>query len=217
MNARQLILFVAVLLVAAFILRLAFWRAVLFFRPKSLRIDAEDPPGKERVPKSLARLTKELEALGFVPLGSHSERPLFGPVTICFDYARAENKTFATIFESRWGAPRLYFMSLLAGGPGFVITANYRRPAKELPGRYISGWLEDIPADRVFRAHVRRIEGMALEGTFTQAARLEYARAFADGPGVSEARQEHVQGLLWTFGSLGMVAAAIFGTLRSMK
>lgn len=222
MSSRLLILFVGVLALSAFIFRLAFWRAVLFVKPRSVRIDAEDAPGRVKIPEALAKPAAELEALGFVSIGSHSERPHFGPATLCLDFAHAQEKTFATLFESRDGAANLYFTSLLppsAGdegpAPGFVITANYRRPAKELSGRYITGWLEDVPADRMLRAHLRRVEGMTVAGTFTQDARLEWARAWIDGPGSSELRSEHLQGLLWTVGSLGMVAAAIFGTFRS--
>lgn len=223
MNAQQLLLFALVLLASAYLLKISLWRTILVLAPSSLRIDAEEPAGQEKLPQALLVYARELEHAGFHSLGTHSERPWLGPATWCFDFARPEDRTFATIFVGKDGFPRVYFLSLLCERPGaeqpagFAISANFRRAAVDEPGRYISGWLEDLPPERVFRAHQRRLEGMSTGGRFTQEARVAAARAFLVGPGRRELRQEHVQGLLWTLGSLGMVAAAIFGTLRSSR
>ena len=221
-NAQQIFLFALILAAAIYLLRTSLWRSILVFRPTSLRIDAEEPAGHEKLPDTLRGYDTELRQLGFQSIGTHSERPWLGPVTTCFDYARPEDHTFATIFQGWRGTPRVYFLTLLADRPdaeqtsGYVISANYRRPAKELPG-YITGWLEDVAPQRLYRAHLRRIEGMTCGGVFTQESRVAVARAFQEGPGRLEARQQHIQGLLWTLGSLGMVAAAIIGTLRSSR
>lgn len=209
MNVQYVALFVGVLVVAGLILRFSLWRAILFFSPTSIRIDVEDQ-GRVEVPEALRPTVALLEQAGFAPLGTHSERPVLGPVTLCFDFVSAQDRTWATVFMGRDDVPAVYFLSVLEEG-GLVLTSNYRRPAREEPGRYVSGWLEDIPADRVFKAHMRRLEGAALSSALSLEERVDVARQWYSDAGKSEVRQQHVQGLLWSLGSLGMVAAAIFG------
>lgn len=210
MSFQQILFIIGYFGIAAAVLRLTFWRALLVLRPTSVRLEVEEPGDQVKIPPGLQKSAAELERLGFVRLGSHSEKPPLGPRTLCFDFARPAKGIFATLFEGRDEAAALYLMSRLASG-GFVISANHRRPAKDEPGRYVTGWLEDVPVDRIYKAHLRRVEGMPLEATFTQEGRMEAARAWYEGPGRSELRQQHVPGLLWTVASLGMVAAAVFG------
>jgi hypothetical protein len=193
---------------AVLVLRFMLWRALLVFAPSSVRVEPEDPPGQARMPAPLARVAAQLDALGFAPLGTHSERPPLGPITLCFDFARPADRTFATGWVMRDGAPRLYFLSVLAGG-GFVITANYRRPARTVHGQYLSGGLEDVSPERVLKAHLRLLDGRALSGELSLDGRVGAARAWYAGPGRAEVRQQNFPGLLWSVGTLGMVAAAI--------
>ena len=105
-----------------------------------------------------------------------------------------------------------YFLTPTVGS-GFVITGNHHRPARELKGRYLSGALESLSAARVFTAHLRRVPEIgAPAGDYTQEARLAAAGAWFAGPGAVEVRQQNALGLLWTVGTVGMVAAAIFGS-----
>lgn len=195
---------------AGFILYKNFWRAVLCVAPSTMRVEMEDPPDRIELPLELRAVAKQLEALGFAPIGSRREKPRFGPASLAYDYANAQERAFATLSGGRDGKPHLYFLTAVSDG-GFVITANYRRPAREIPGHYLAGSLDDFPTERVYKAHLRRIESLPAPGEYTQDGRLEAARAWVAGPGRSELRQQNLAALVWTAGTLGILAAAIFG------
>lgn len=197
--------------VIAIVMRGNFWRAWLCLRPTSITIEADAPAGQIKLPEALEKVDAEVRALGFTSLGSHLEQPRFGPEMVSYDYAHPTDKCFATLYVSTSSEAKLYFLTPTAGG-GFVITANHRRAAREIKGRYLSGSLESLPAARVFTAHLRRIGEVGTpEGEFTQAGRIAAAKAWFAGPGNVEVRQQNALGLLWTLGTVGMVAAAIFG------
>ena len=196
---------------AGLVLYLNLWRAVLCVRPSSLVIDVEAPPDKMEVPAELEGLAKELLECGFVPMGSHYEKPRLTHETYSYDYAHVAGKVFATVYLSRKDEPRLYFLTQAESG-AFAITANHRRPARELPGQYLSGWIEDRTVARVFKAHQRWAATLGpAGGRFDQAGRLEAAKRWFEGPGKAEVRAQNLHGLLWSVGTLGMVGAAIFG------
>ena len=197
--------------VIAFVLRGNLWRAWLCLKPTSIQIEADAPADQVKLPKALERPDVELRALGFTSLGTHLEQPRFGPEMISYDYAHPTERCFATLYRGTDGTARFYFLTRTAND-GFVITGNHRRPARELKGRYLSGALESLPAARVFTAHLRRVPEIgAPEGEYTQAGRIAAGRAWFAGPGNVEVRQQNALGLLWTVGTVGMVAAAIFG------
>ncbi len=207
-----------VLVACAVALRFTLWRALLFLRPDSLRIFADEPPRKwdgvqwGLLPLELRGAAAELQGLGFVPLGTHVEKPLFGPGRTCFDFVSTSHKAHATLFEGPGGQPRVYLLSTLEGG-GYVVSAGYRRPALEIPGRYLSGYIENATVERVARAHLRRAEGLATTLEPTLEGRVAAQRAWYVGWGKSEVRQRNARGLLWTVGTLGMVGWIIFGIL----
>lgn len=193
------------------VLYLNLWRAVLCVAPASLLIDAEAPADGMTVPGELTALEKELLSLGFTPVGSHIEKPRLTFETVSYDFAHAAERAFATLYLSRRGEPRLYFLTQVEGG-AFAITADHRRPSTERPGRYLSGWLEERSLSRLFKAHQRRAATLgAPVGRFDQAGRLEAAKSWFAGPGKREVRAQNLHGLLWSVGTLGMVGAAIFG------
>ncbi len=206
----DLLVLLGALIFVAWGLRRNLSRAVLFIAPGTLLLDSEDPPDRMRVPAELAALAGELERLGFSPIGSRREKPLFAEATTYYDYANARQRVFATLFSSRSGQPRLYYLTTTPGN-GFVITASYRRPPREVPGVYLAGALEGFPPERIYRAHLRRIEQSGSVGEYTQQSRLEVAKAWASGPGRSEIRQQNFQGLMWTAAILVFLAAALFG------
>jgi len=195
---------------AGFVLYRNFWRAILCLAPSTMSVEIEDPPDRIELPLELSAVAKQLEALGFAPIGSRREKPRFGPASLAYDYANAQDKVFATLSVGRDGKPHLYFLTAFSGG-GFVITANYRRPAKEIPGHYLAGSLDDFPPERVYKAHLKRIESLPASGEYTQDGRLGAAQAWVAGPGRSELRQQNLAALVWTAGTLGIVAAAVFG------
>lgn len=185
------------------------WRAVLCLRPDSLEVEADAPPGTVKLPHELTRADGELRALGFLPVGSRYEKAPLAREVLSYDYAHPGDKAFATLHLGRDGKPRLYFLSQ-TDRSAFVISADYRRPAREIPGRYFSASLESFAPDRVYKAHLRRVASFGNPvGQFDQQGRLAAARAWFAGPGRSEIRLQNVHGLLWSVFSLGMVGAAL--------
>ncbi|MHB8875713.1 MAG: hypothetical protein ACYC8T_18665 [Myxococcaceae bacterium] len=202
---------VGALALGGLVLYLNLWRAVLCVAPASLIIDADAPADGMTVPDELSGLHKELLSLGFVPVGSHIEKPRLTFETVSYDFANPAERAFATLYLSRRGEPRLYFLTQTEGG-AFAITADHRRPSTEKPGRYLSGWLEERSLGRLFKAHQRRAATLGTAaGRFDQVGRLEAAKSWFAGPGRGEVRAQNLHGLLWSVGTLGMVGAAIFG------
>ena len=202
------------LALAVVLLRLNFWRALLFLFPGSVRIEPEAPADQMDLPDALAPLAGQLQALGFTPLGSHEEKPLLQRATRSYDWAHTGERVFATLHLGTDDLPRLYLLTPLASGDsgGFVVTASYRRPALDLPG-YRSGSLEDASPERLLRAHVRRLEGLSpgAAGDFTWEGRVQAGRAWYQGLGRKEIRRQNLQGLLWTAIALAIVASSFLG------
>ena len=193
------------------LLRFQLWRAVLFLRPQSVRIEADTPDASVLVPGALEATWDALKAAGFTPLGSHLEHARFAPPVTMYDAAHEARGTFASVFEGKDGRARVVLLSPVEGG-GFVLTANYRRPARDVPGRYVSGGIEGASVERIVNAHARRLASLgAAKGPWTLDARVDAARNWFRDSGKAELRQQHAVGLLWTLGALGMVGAAIFG------
>ena len=201
---------VAGLVLAVTLLSLNFWRALLVLFPASVRVEPEAPADQMELPEECAPLALQLKALGFVPLGSHEEKPRLRGATLSYDFAHPGERVFATLHLGPDGQPRLYFLTPLAP-EGFVITAGYRRAALEVPGRYRSGGLEDAAPDRLFRAHLKRLEGLTPTGEFTWEGRVEAGRSWYRGLGQKEIRRQNLPGLLWTVAALAIVASAFLG------
>lgn len=201
------------------VLYLMLWRAWLFVRPDSIRIELDEPPDKMQLPSELEKLAAELGALGFKSIGSHWEKPAFTKETVSYDYVNAEKKVFATLYEGRDGGGRLYLLTPIKcanGTTGFVVTANYRRPAREVGRCYFSGGLENYSADRVVKAHLRRLDTQKLEptGDFTSEGRLTAGRQWFKGYGRTEIRAQNLHGVLWSASALAMLVVGfikVFG------
>jgi hypothetical protein len=192
----------------ALIVRWNLWRAILFIQPHALSLEADAPADQASPPVTLQPAEGELLALGFSRLGSHLEKPPLSRARLNYDYVHAGEQVFATLFASPRGKSRLYFLTPTAN-EGFVITADHRRPAHEVPGRYLSGGLDETSAERIFKAHLRRVATVGEPRVSpTLEARVEAGRAWYRGAGVREVRQQNALGLLWTVFSLGMVGAA---------
>lgn len=195
---------------AVTLLVLNYWRAVLYLFPARVRVEPDAPGDRMELPSALEPAAAQLQALGFTPLGSHEEKPLFRRASFSYDYALPGERVFATLHLGPNGAPRLYFLTPLAP-EGFVITAGYKRPALDIPGRYRSGGLEDVPPERLFRAHLKRLEGVTPTGDFTWEGRVEAGRSWYRGLGQREIRRQNLPGLLWTVAALAIVASAFLG------
>ncbi|MBN1208652.1 MAG: hypothetical protein JXB05_27575 [Myxococcaceae bacterium] len=206
----QLATVVAGVVLAVMLLSLNYWRALLFLFPARVRVEPDAPGDQMELPSELTGLAEQLQALGFLPLGSHEEKPPLARATLSYDFAHPAERVFATLHLSPKGAPRLYFLTPLAP-EGFVITAGYRRAAFELPGRYRSGGLEQVPPERLFRAHLKRLEGLSPTGDFTWEGRVETGRSWYRGLGQKELRRQNLPGLLWTVAALAIVVSAFLG------
>ena len=200
-----------VLGMAVMLLVLNLWRAVLVFAPGSVRVRPVAPADRMELPLELGLLAGELRRLGFVPLGSHEEKPRLRRKGFrSYDFAHAGAHTFATLHFSPDGKPRLYLLTPLAP-EGFVLTAGYQRPAFEIPGRYRSGGLLAPSAQHLLRTHRERLQGLNPTGDFSWDARLRAGQAWYQGPGQPEVRRQNVQGLLWTVVALILVAGLFLG------
>lgn len=206
MNPLDVVIYFAVAAIVYLVLRAYLWRALLCLQPGSIEL-GEDAPADAKLPDGLAATDQVLVAEGFKRLGSHYERPRLHQALVSHDYAHPTEGTYATVYLGRDARPRLYFLTETEEG-GWVITANFHRPAREVPGRYSSGCLENLPVDRVFKAHVRRLtEFGKAKKTGNLGERVQLGQAWFTGPGQWEVRQQNALGLLWTVGTLGMVGA----------
>jgi hypothetical protein len=195
---------------ATALLWLNLWRATIYLFPALVRVEPEAPADQMNLPSELSPAEDQLRALGFHALGNHEEKPPLGRATLSYDYAHPGERVFATLHLGPEGAPRLYFLTPLAP-EGFVVTANYRRPALDIPGRYRSGSLEEASPERLFRAHLRRLEGLTPTGDFSWEGRVEAVRSWYRGLGQIEVRRQNLPGLLWTVAALAIVASAFLG------
>jgi hypothetical protein len=196
-------------LIGLVLLRSQLWRAVLCLRPSSVRIDEEEPSATPAVPSLLEQPWSALSDLGFRWLGTHSERPVWGPATLHYDAVHPEALAFASLSLHRDQARLLV---LTATESGFVLTCDYRRAAREQPGRYLAGALEGVSPQRLFKAHQRRVAELGVvRGTASLEGRVELAREWYRGPGNADLRGEHAMGLLWALGGLLLVIAGSYG------
>jgi hypothetical protein len=183
-------------------------RALVFLSARSVRVEAEEPADVVTVPGALERTWEALRALGFTLLGSHSEKPRLAPGALYYDAAHEASRVYASFFLGPKAAPRLQLFTPSAGGG--VLTADFRRPARELPGRYLAGGIEGASAERLLKVHLRRVAELSAAPGFaaTLEARVAAARAWYAGRGGAELRLSHTIALLWSIAALGLIASA---------
>lgn len=203
LTTTQLAVIVAVSVAAGWLLRRNLWRAIVWLMPTSVRVEDDAPAdAKVKLPLPLEPLVRELTRLGFRFIGTHLEQPRLGAAVLSFDYANDEGHAYASLFMSEEEEPRIELLTPLAAG-GFVRTASYRRSALQEKG-YFSGYLENVPLDRLLHAHQRTAAnfGRPVE-TYDAASRLAAAKAWYQSPAAArELRQQHQSGLVWTFGAV---------------
>lgn len=205
-SAFDLLVSLGALGLAVGVLRFQLWRALAFVFPRKLEVEPDAPADQMAPPQSLQPRIDALVRCGFVPLGRHTERRPLGPLALTYDFAAPGEQTYAMLVCSPGGESGLTFLSPLAEN-GFVVTSDYRRPARSIPGRYEAGGVDGGEPARVYRAHRKRMERMvgtqqfeaALEGCVAAVVRCNALW------GSAEVRQRHLFALLWTLGSLGMV------------
>ncbi len=203
---------VVLLVIAGLLLRFFAWRAVLCVSPGSARVEVETPADVTQVPGELDDTWAELKKLGFTLLGTHSEKYLLKAETRFVDGVHATQPVVASLTV---GPDEQDLLTLWTQSErGFVVTANYKRPSREVAGAYLSGSIDGASPERLFKVHVRRIAEIgAPKRLDTLDSRVAAAREWFSKSGKPELRQEHAVGLLWTLGALGMVCAALFRLL----
>jgi hypothetical protein len=214
---RQLLPLAFALGVSLWLLRRNLWRAIVYLSPRTVKVEEDAPAdAKLKRPDALVTPSAELERLGLRFIGTHIEEPRLKPALLVFDFASPEAHTFASLYVDEHGDPRAELFTPLEKG-GFVRTANYRRSAYEAPG-YFSGYLDNVPLERILVAHQRRVValGPVREG-WDVAARVEAGRAWylSDGA-LRELRQLHQQGLMWTFGAVVVLALSAWTLLDAL-
>jgi hypothetical protein len=207
-NTFDLLITLGAVAFAAAVLRSQAWRAFAALHPELLRLEIDAPADQMKLPAPLEPRERALRELGFQPLGRHLEQRPLGPSVLAYDYLSSTAPVFATLMQGGDGGGRLTFLTRTEGG-GFVLTADHRCPARDLPGRYVSGGLEGAAVDRVYRAHLKRLEAFTPEQEGTLEGRLETEREWVRGLGRAEVRQQNLLGLLWSLGSLGMLAVVL--------
>lgn len=198
------------LVAALVLLRFQAWRAVLCLRPQAVTVEVETPADVTQVPGELEDAWGELQKLGFVMLGAHSEKAPLSPAARWFlDARHPVEPVIASLSVSRDEQEHLVFFT--QSERGFVITANYRRLSFEVPGSYLAGGLDGATPERLLKAHLRRVPEIGTPKVLqTLEDRVVAAREWYSRSGKPELRQQHAVGLLWTLGALGMVGAALF-------
>ncbi len=192
------------------VLRLQAWRALLCLWPSSVRVEPEEPATVLTVPGALEGPVEALRALGFVLVGSHSEAPRLTSATLYVDLVEPGRGTWASVCEARRGErPRARVTLTSHTAQGWVVTADFRRPARDVAGS-AAGGVEGAPPERLLKAHVRRVQAPEAVVAPTLDARVELARAWYAGPGRAELRQQHAIGLLWTLGALALLGTPFF-------
>lgn len=199
----------AVVFVAALVgLRFQAWRAVLFLRPQATRVETETPADVTQVPGELEEAVFELKKLGFTLLGAHTEKIALARERLFVDLVHTTEPVTATLTVGPDEQEHLVFVT--ESEQGFVVTANYKRPAREVPGRYLSGSIDGAAPERLFKVHLRRVPeiGPAKRVDSLDSRVLSVRRWFSES-GKPELRQQHAVGLLWTLFALGMVGASL--------
>jgi hypothetical protein len=197
---------------AIVLLRFQAWRALVCVRPELVKVELETPADVTEIPPELEDAWAELKKLGFVLLGTHSEKVPLGPARLFLDGKHPEHPVIASLTTNRDEQDELIFVT--QSDRGFVVTANYRRLATEVPGAYLAGGLEGASPERLLKAHLRRVPEIGTAKVLgTLEDRVVAARDWYSRSGKPELRQQHAVGLLWTLGALGMVAAALFRLL----
>ncbi|HEY0095883.1 MAG TPA: hypothetical protein VGB96_16255, partial [Archangium sp.] len=73
------------------------------------------------------------------------------------------------------------------------------------------GGLPGVPPERLLQAHRQRLQGLHPSEDFTWEERLRSGQAWYRGLGQREIRRQNLQGVLWTFVALAIVAGLFLG------
>lgn len=183
------------------------WRAVLAVAPQTARVEVETPADNTSVPDALTETWAEFKQLGFVLLGTHSEKFWLRAPVLYVDAVHAQEPVVVSMTA---GTDEQDHSTLwTVSERGVVITSNFKRPAREVSGSYLSGSIDGASPERLFKVHLRRVPEIGpAQRLETIEKRVEAARAWFSKSGKPELRQQHALALLWSIGALGMVCAA---------
>ena len=226
----QSLFHLAIVVAGAVLVWANLWRTLIFVTPSATTLEIEDGSPDAPVPGWLEETHTTLRGLGFAPVGSWLELRRLGPARTSWGYVNEAQRVFAIVADSplvrvrrtpltppeprleRDGpAARVTFVTVSAAS-GFLLSSNFRRPGATIPHRHLCAGLPNASAERLFRAHLRRVEELGVPaGTFTLEGLLTHLRDWNASVGRAELQRQHAVGLLWTLGGLGMVAGPLVG------
>jgi hypothetical protein len=226
----QSLLSVAIALTGAALVWANLWRALIFLMPSAITLEIEDGSPDAPVPGWLENTHSTLCGLGFAPVGSWLERRRLGPTRTSWGYVNESQRTFAIAsdaplvrvrrsaltppeprLEREGPSTRVTFLTVTTTS-GFLLSSNFRRPGATIPSRHLCAGLPNAPPERLYRAHLRRVEELGQPaGTFTLEGLLSHLRGWHLSVGRPELRRQHAVGMLWTLGGLGMVIGPLVG------
>ena len=230
----QSLFHLAIVVAGAVLVWANLWRTLIFVTPSATTLEIEDGSPDAPVPGWLEETHTTLRGLGFAPVGSWLELRRLGPARTSWGYVNEAQRVFAIVADSplvrvrrtpltppeprleRDGpAARVTFVTVSAAS-GFLLSSNFRRPGATIPHRHLCAGLPNASAERLFRAHLRRVEELGVPaGTFTLEGLLTHLRDWNASVGRAELQRQHAVGLLWTLGGLGMVAGPLVGRFWS--
>src|SRR5687767_10213246 len=82
---------------AAFLLYRYASRALLVLAPHKVLVEADTPADAMKLPAGLESAAAVVQALGFVPIGSHIEKAPLARPTVSYDYVHPQDRAFATL------------------------------------------------------------------------------------------------------------------------
>ena len=181
----QSLFHLAIVVAGAVLVWANLWRTLIFVTPSATTLEIEDGSPDAPVPGWLEETHTTLRGLGFAPVGSWLELRRLGPARTSWGYVNEAQRVFAIVADSplvrvrrtpltppeprleRDGpAARVTFVTVSAAS-GFLLSSNFRRPGATIPHRHLCAGLPNASAERLFRAHLRRVEELGVPaGTF---------------------------------------------------
>lgn len=207
------------LALVAFVLLRNLPGALLFARPRLLRIRERPADAPEIDPALYDAMEKELAPLGFRRSGVFLEQAPLRRAVLQYVFAHDSDPTFATAFCQ--GDEICLYLLTPFDREAFVLTADHPRAPYEREGACLSGGLPGSTPEQLLAVHRRRVERMRQAGRtplgdLSPGRRLAAARAWVAGVGAREQRARHLNDAIMTSIAVVLGGVVIAALLRSL-